>query len=136
MTIRKKGRHIFEGLLGKVQYPLNANTEAISGATKTLDAQDVGKLLLVSVTSVITLPATSVGLYFWIMCDGQDGTVQISIDPNANDKIMGPDSAGVDNKDWINTLATARKGDCVKLIADGVDGYYVAEQVGTWAAEA
>lgn len=102
----------------------------------TLDAQDNGKVLLVTVDAkTITLPATSVGLRYVIANGGADGAVAVTISPNANDKIMGPNIAGVDNKDRINTKATAKTGDFIVIVGDGVDGWDITREVGTWAAE-
>jgi hypothetical protein len=110
--------------------------ETLGAATKTLDAQDTGKLIWVTVDSVITLPATATALAgVTLMCGGPFGTVQISADPNASDKIMGPDLAGTDNKDLINTKATARRGDYITLTAGHTDGYVVNRIRGTWASE-
>lgn len=111
--------------------------ETLSAATKTLDAQDTGKVFFVTVTSVITLPATATALAdVTLVCMAAAGTAQISADPAAADKIMGPDLAGVDNKDLINTLATAKRGDYITLTAGHADGYVVNRMKGTWAAEA
>lgn len=111
--------------------------ETLSAATKTLDAQDTGKFIFCTVTTVITLPATATALSdVTLVCMAPFGTAQISADPAAADKIMGPDLAGVDNKDLINTLATARRGDLVTLTAGHADGYVINRLVGTWAAEA
>lgn len=110
--------------------------ETLAAATKTLDAQDTGKYIFVTVDSVITLPATATALAdVTLVCMGAYGTVQISADPNADDKIMGPDLAGVDNKDLINTKATAQRGDLITLTAGHADGYVVNRIKGTWAAE-
>jgi len=111
--------------------------ETLSGATKTLDAQDTNKVICCTVTTVVTLPVTATALdNVTLLNVGPFGTVQISADPAAADKIMGPDLAGVDNKDLINTLATARRGDYVTLKAGHADGYTVQKLHGTWAAEA
>lgn len=110
--------------------------ETLSAATKTLDAQDTGKVICCTVTTVVTLPATATALSNVTLLNvGAFGVAQISADPNANDKIMGPDIAGTDNKDLINTLATARRGDFVTLTAGHADGYVVNELKGTWATE-
>jgi hypothetical protein len=123
----------FQGLhLHKQQF-----TEALSAATLTVDAEDNGKVFLVDTTSVITLPSTGAAYGpFVFVNNGADGTVQISIDPAAADKIFGCDMAGVDNKDLINTLATAKKGDYVKIVYGGATGWSIAELRGIWAAEA
>lgn len=110
--------------------------ETLSAATKTLDAQDTGKVIFVTVDSVVTLPVTATALASVTLVNaGAFGTVQIAADPNANDKIMGPDLAGTDNKDLINTKATARRGDYVTLTAGHADGYVVNQLVGTWVSE-
>ena len=104
---------------------------------KTLDAEDVGKVMLVTADAVvITLPATAAGLQFVVANGGADAAVGLSVSPAAADKIMGADLAGVDNKDRINTKATAKRLDYVSIFGDAVDGYVVAAERGTWAAEA
>lgn len=115
----------------------NRPRELLSAATKTLDAEDSGKIFWCTVTTVITLPAIAAGLGgVKLVCGGPFGTVQISADPAAADMILGPDITGADNKDLINTLATARRGDSVVLDLGDADGYVVTELVGTWAREA
>jgi|TARA_R100001530_G_scaffold135759_2_gene113821 hypothetical protein len=114
----------------------DAITEELTG-TKTLDEEDVGKILTVKTDAfVITLPATVVGYVYHIVNTGEDGANIITVSPNASDKIMGPDRTDVDDKDIINTKATAKKGDRITLFGDGSLGWYVISQVGTWAAEA
>lgn len=111
--------------------------ETLSAATLTLDAQDTGKTIFCTVTTVITLPATATALASVTLVNmAAYGVAQISADPAAADKIMGPNLAGVDNKDLINTLATAQRGDYVTLTAGHADGYVVNGVKGTWAAEA
>ncbi len=109
--------------------------EALAAATLTADIQDTGKAFWVSVDSVITLPATAAGGLTRLMCGGAFGTVQISADPVSADKVMGPNIAGTDNKDLINTKATARRGDFVDLLFGHTDGPVVTAMVGTWATE-
>lgn len=110
--------------------------EALAASTKTLDAEDTGKVICCSVTTVVTLPVTATALKNVTLLNvGPFGTVQISADPNADDKIMGPDIAGTNNKDLINTLATARRGDFVTLDAGHTDGYTVSAIRGTWATQ-
>lgn len=111
--------------------------ETLSASTKTLDAQDTGKTIFCTVTTVVTLPATATALSsVTLVCMAPYGTAQISADPASADKIMGPDLGGVDNKDLINTLATAQRGDYITLTAGHADGYVVDNIKGTWAAEA
>ena len=117
-------------------YALWQKRETIDVA-KTLVATDTGKLFFVVATAVITLPATATaGQTIALVNGGADGAVQISVDPQALDKVMGPGLAGTDNKDLINTLATARRGDYVVLTAGHADGWTVNFMRGAWATEA
>ena len=104
---------------------------------KTLDAQDVGKLFYVTADAkTITLPATAAGLGpIVIMNGGADAGVAVNVSPNANDKIMGPDVAGTDDKDQINTKATAKRGDFIVITGDGSVGWYISAKRGAWAEE-
>jgi len=109
----------------------------ISGGSKTLDAEDVGKVMNVTVgdaANVVTLPATVIGYIYVVRC-GTTGQ-RVAISPNLNDKLAGANSAGVDNKDMILAAATSRAGDYIVLVADGSVGYYIAASRGVWAAEA
>ena len=85
---------------------------------------------------VFTLPATVVGYTYTFMNVAEDGTAAISISPGAVDKIMGAGLTSEDNKDLINTKSTAKKGDFVTLVGDGVNGWFVTAMAGTWAREA
>lgn len=111
--------------------------ETIS-ADKTLAAADVGKLFWVDTDAVtITLPAIATGLDgVAIVNGGAFGAVAVTLSPNASDMILGPGITGADDKDLINTKATARRGDFVKLGGNDADGYAVQEIRGTWARQA
>lgn len=118
--------------------------ETIS-ASKTLSYEESGKTFLVGTDAlVITLPATKAGVCYRIVNSGADGNNIITISPNASDAIYGTIanasadsvSGGVDDKDWINTKATANKGDYVDLVGDGDGGWYIVGGVGIWASEA
>ena len=120
-----------------------ANVHAVTGlvsATKTtgtLAEADSGKVLLVDTDAqTITLPATVVGMTFTLVNGGVDGAVNLKIAPNASDKIMGNGYTSADNKFVQNTKATAKKGDFLVLVGDGVNGWFVQEVRGTWAKEA
>jgi hypothetical protein len=111
--------------------------ETIS-ADKVLDAEDSGKLFWVDTDAkTITLPAIAAGLDgFAVVNGGAFGTVAVNVSPNAADMILGPDITGADNKDLINTKATARRGDFVILGGNDADGYATQALRGTWAREA
>lgn len=109
--------------------------EAVT-ADKTLDIQDIGKVLNVTVDAkTITLPATVDDYEYIIRNGGADAGVLVKVSPDANDKIMGADLAGVDNKDRLNTKATAKRGDYIRIVGEGTHGWYVLAEKGTWAAE-
>ena len=109
--------------------------EALAAATKTLDLEDTGKAIFATITSVITLAATAVGGIYRLVCMGPYGTVQVSADPVAADLIIAPDSSGADNKDYVNTLATAQRGDYIELTHGSVNGPVVTARRGTWLKE-
>lgn len=110
--------------------------ETLSASTKTLDAEDTGKVIFVTADCVITNPATATALQeVQLVNMGAFGTVQISLSPNASDKVMGPDIAGADDKDLINTKATARRGDFVIYSNGHTDGPVVSGLKGTWAQQ-
>ena len=116
----------------------NRTVRATISANTTLDATHTGKLLWVDTDAVtITLPAIATGLDgVMIVNGGSFGTIAVTLSPNASDMILGPDITGADNKDLINTKATAKRGDFVALGGNDADGYAVQAMSGTWAREA
>jgi len=109
--------------------------EAIT-VDKTLDIEDNGKLLVVTVDAkIITLPAVAVPVNCTIVNGGAFGTIAVNVSPAAADKIQGPDLPGTDNKDLINTKATARRGDFVTLATGDANGPLAVALRGTWATE-
>jgi len=110
--------------------------EAIS-ADKTLDIEDNGKLFYVTADAkIITLPAVATPVNCRIVNGGAFGTVAVNVSPAAADKIQGPDLPGTDNKDLINTKATARRGDFVQIETGDANGPIVTKLRGVWATEA
>lgn len=106
-------------------------------ADTTVAAADSGYLIDVDTDAkIMTLPATVVGMTFTFVNAGADGAVLLSVSPNAADKIIGAGFTAADNKDAQNTKATAKKGDYIRLVGDGVDGWFVQEMRGTWVREA
>ena len=110
--------------------------ETIS-ASKTLDIEDNGKIFFVDTdATVTTLPATATPVNAKIVNIGAYGAVAVNLSPQAVDKVQGPDLPGTDNKDLINTKATAKRGDFAVLTTGDANGPVVAELRGTWATEA
>lgn len=119
---------------GVYQDPYGDGPKETISANKTLDAQDTGKTFFVDTDAkTVTLPATATALDCTIVNIGAYGTVAVNVSPQSADKIMGPDIAGTDDTDLINTKATAQRGDRVSLYSGHTDGYVVRELVGTWA---
>lgn len=104
----------------------------------TMTAADVGRITFVGTDAkVMTLPAVSAankGWDFTFINSGADAGVLLSISPASTDYVYY--ITGVDNKDLLNTKATAIKGDMVTIVSDGVDGWWVTAIKGTWAKEA
>lgn len=118
-------------------YGSSEEYETVS-VNKTLDIEDNGKVFFVDTDAkTITLPAVATGLSCTIVNIGAFGAVAVNVSPAATDGIHAPDIAATDDKDHINTKATARRGDLVKLVGGLVaTGYNVTNQIGTWAQEA
>lgn len=131
-------------------YPLdNIKQVEVISASSTLDINDNGKVFLIATDALtITLPAVGAtapsGTVFTFVNSGADGNNIITLSPNASDAIFGTianaaaDSvaSGADDKDFVNTKATANKGDRVTLMSDGSTGWYIIGGVGIWASEA
>lgn len=106
---------------------------------KTLVSTDGNSFVLVTAADkVITLPATVAGMTFTIAISSaalSSGT-GLSISPNSADAIMGNGLTSADDKDLILTGATDAEGDCVTIVGDGIDGWYITSLIGTWSKEA
>lgn len=121
----------------------------ILSADDTMNAADNGKVILCDTTLVITLPSAGAGYgpYTFVnygdehvLTDGIDETpgisdVEIFISPNASDQITGCDISASGNKDLINTLETAKRGDYIKIQYAGANKWAIVEMRGTWARE-
>ncbi len=116
---------------------------------KTLAITDQGIVQVVKYdNAVITLPSTVVGYSFTIANGGvpktsgptgtgDNGSAKVSVSPAALDLIAGGEIAtAADDKDYINTKATARVGDEVRIVGNGTTGWNVVGQKGIWAREA
>lgn len=82
-----------------------------------------------------TLPAIAIGNTVTIVNIAKDGQALLTVSPNANDGITYAGSS-TDDKDIINTKATAKKGDYITLASlDGVVAWQVVAVRGIWAKE-
>lgn len=117
-------------------------------ANKTLVAADSGIVQNVQADGiVITLPATAVNLSYTIrnggvpVVNGPAGAVSdqellVNVAPNASDGFTGLGFTAATNKSALNTKATARVGDEIKIIgsgSSGVTGWIITQANGTWA---
>ena len=85
---------------------------------------------------VFTLPAIALGETYTFTNIAVDGAAKVSLSPNASDGVMYLGSA-TDNKDLINTKATAKKGDYVVIQNTAGTAYWsVVDARGVWAKEA
>jgi|TARA_X000001382_G_scaffold59942_1_gene41233 hypothetical protein len=96
---------------------------------------------------VISLPqihSENIGLTYLFRNTGADGNNIITLSPHSTDGFNGSianaaaDSvaSGVVDKDWVNTKATANKGDYVIIRAVALTQWYIVGGVGIWASEA
>tara|TARA_R100000935_G_scaffold21967_1_gene40719 strand:- start:4223 stop:4642 length:420 start_codon:yes stop_codon:yes gene_type:complete len=96
------------------------------------------------ITTLPKIEAGDLGLTYLFRNTGADGNNTLTLSPNAADAIHGTianaaaDSVagGVVDKDFINTKATANKGDYVVLRAVALTEWYIIGGVGIWASEA
>jgi len=97
---------------------------------------DAGKTFVSALDAIVfTLPAIAIGNTFTIMNTADDGDAAINIAPNASDGISYVGST-TDDKDLINTKATAKKGDFVTLASlDQLVAWQVTASRGIWAKE-
>jgi len=130
----------------KSALPIVGSNETLTAVTGnvSVNANDSGKVFNVTATAVISLPASAAilaGVTYTFICDAADGAAQISLSPDANDCISGVGTTGTDNKDYINTLSTAKRGDWVTITCNGAvaatatGGWAIVRRVGTWAWE-
>ena len=97
---------------------------------------DSGKTFLSNTKDVVfTLPGIAVGNVYTFINTGADGQNNLTISPNSSDGILYVGGL-VDDKDLINTQATSKVGDYVKIAALNSTAHWtVVEAQGTWAKE-
>jgi hypothetical protein len=111
----------------------------LAAPTQALTAAQSGERFVGVVDGVFTLPAAAAatkGVVYEFETGALSAGTGLSISPAAADHIRGNGLTAVDDKDLINTGATDRLGDSVRLYCDGVDGWVIEAVVGTWAKEA
>ena len=111
----------------------------LAAATQALTAAQSGEKFVGAVDAVFTLPAAAAGtkgVWYDFETGALSGGTGLSISPAAADHIRGNGLTSVDDKDLINSGATDRLGDSVRLYCDGADGWVIERIIGTWAKEA
>ena len=111
----------------------------LAAATQALTAAQSGQRFVGAVDAVFTLPAAAAatkGVEYEFETGAVSGGTGLSISPAAADHIRGNGLTSTDDKDLVNTGATDRLGDSVRIYCDGVDGWVIEAVVGTWAKQA
>ena len=130
------GYVIVEYDVDNIKDPHDGLTAETLSDDKTLDAEDTGKLFQMDTDAkTITLLAVE-GIKCRIANAGAYGTVIVTVSPNANDLVKAADITAADNKDIINTKATANRGDYIDIEYADATGWMVTAMKGTWAREA
>ena len=122
---------------GRMRDPFSGKTHELKSANYTVDAEDAGKVLWVDTDAVvITLPAVG-GISGVVVANAAAyGVSGVAVSPNAADMIEGPDITAADNKDIINTKATAQRGDYIQVDDGDANGWTITAKRGVWAREA
>ena len=111
--------------------------------TQDIKTNDAGvEFNIATDAKIMTLPAITaenIGAEFTFRNTGADGNNIITISPAATDAIHGTiaavSSGGVNNKNWINTKASANIGDWCTLKGVSLTDWYITGGDGVWASE-
>jgi hypothetical protein len=104
-------------------------------ASSSLDVLDTAKGFWVDTDAqTMTLLTYAVGtaIDVVVMNGGGFGLIEVNIDVAGADVMHGPDDTGAAGGLTVNTKATARRGDYLKIHTGGDDGYQIAEKRGVW----
>ena len=116
---------------------VDSNAEIKTANYTVVVNDDSGKTLVSTLDGIVyTLPSIAIGETVTFVNMAEDGAAALNISPAALDGITYAGSS-TDDKDLINTKATAKKGDFVTLASlDGVVAWQVVAARGIWAKEA
>lgn len=122
---------------GLSSFLVDSNHEEKDSAYTVVITTDSGKTFVSKTDGIVfTLPAIAVGNTVTFVNTAADGEADLSISPNASDGITYAGSS-TDDKDLINTKATAKTGDFVTLSSmNGTVAWQVTAARGVWAKEA
>ena len=121
---------------GLASFLVDNNAEIKTANYTVVATTDSGKTITSTLDGfVATLPSIAIGNTVTFVNMAEDGAAKYSVSPAAIDGITYAGTA-VDDKDIINTKATAKKGDYVTLASlDGVVAWQVVDVRGIWAKE-
>lgn len=131
------------GLLGSGLFTGFRRKVNLAAATQTLTKAQSGEKFVGAVDAVFTLPSAAgagmAGVWYEFECGALSSGTGLSISPNAADAIGGNGLGVVLDKDLINSGASDRLGDMVRIYCTGVAGataWRIETVVGTWGKEA
>ena len=115
---------------------VDSNAEVKTANYTVVVTTDSGKTIVSETDGLVfTLPSIAIGNTVTFVNLAKDGEGDLSISPAAIDGITYAGSS-TDDKDLINTKATAKQGDFVTLASlDGVVAWQVVASRGIWAKE-
>ena len=119
---------------GRAAFLVDNNAEIKDANYTVIITTDSGKTLVSTLDAIVyTLPSIAIGNTITFVNMADDGQAALNISPAAIDGITYAGSS-TDDKDLINTKATAKKGDFVTLASlDGVVAWQVVAARGIWA---
>ena len=122
---------------GLSSFLVDSNAETKTANFSVTIVTDSGKTFTSELDGVVaTLDSIAIGDSYTFINTAPDGTAAFNISPAALDGITYAGSS-TDDKDLINTKATAKQGDFVTLSSlDGVVAWQVTDIRGVWAKEA
>ena len=122
---------------GFATFLVDNNAEIKTSNYTVVIGDDSGKTIVSTLDGIVyTLPSIAIGNTVTFVNMADDGQGAVNISPAAIDGITYAGSS-TDNKDLINTKATAKKGDFVTLASlDGVVAWQVVAVRGIWDKEA
>jgi len=134
-NLSKKRLTVFPN--GLASFLVDINAEEKTANYTVIINTDSGKSLASDLDGVVfTMPSIATGNTITFVNTAEDGTAELNISPAAVDGINYIGS-NTDNKDLINTKATAKKGDYVTLASlNGTTAWQVVAVRGVWAKEA
>lgn len=117
--------------------PWSGFVHELKSVNYTVDAEDSNKVLWVDTDAVVITLLAVEGVRGLVVANiAAYGVSGVAVSPNAADMIEGPDITAADNKDIINTKATAQRGDYIELEQGDANGWTIVRKRGVWAREA